>query len=152
MPSMPTRGIAESVRTAVEVHTDLEAREKRHHLDVTPTPELGLIPPMFAWASGQSLRQSLEDSPLAAGDFVRWARQCIDVLDQLGRAPHTAAKLAARCREAVDLIGRGVVAYSTVSPAPQPEAGSTGDGHVATDSDQDDDADGFSGEGDDERD
>lgn len=118
MPMMPTARLGEAVRAAVDVHADLEALEKQHHVDPTPAPEMGLAPPMHAWASGRSLREALMDSPLAAGDFVRWAKQSIDVLDQLGRAPHTAAKLAARCREAVEQIGRGVVAYSAVSPVP----------------------------------
>jgi len=76
---------------------------------------------MYVWASGQSLRSALEDTPLAAGDFVRWAKQCIDVLDQLGKVPHTPAKLSAACHEAVDLIARGVVAYSSVSYRPTEE-------------------------------
>ena len=118
MPQMPTRTLTDAVRAAVDVHADLESLEKQHHLEVTPAPELGLVPAMHAWASGQSLRQALEDSPLAAGDFVRWAKQCIDSLDQLARAPHTAAKLAAKCQDAVDLIGRGVVVYSAVATLP----------------------------------
>ena len=121
MPVMPTKGLSDATRTALEVHAELEALEKQHHLEPTAAPELGLTLPMYAWASGQSLRSALEDSPLAAGDFVRWAKQCIDVLDQLGKVPHTPAKLSAGCQEAVDLIARGVVAYSSVSYQPTEE-------------------------------
>ncbi len=121
MPVMPTRGLSQAVRSALEVHAELEALEKRHHLEPTAAPEMGLTLPMYAWASGKSLRSALEDSPLAAGDFVRWAKQCIDVLDQLGKVPHTPAKLSAACHEAVDLIARGVVAYSSVTYQPTEE-------------------------------
>ncbi|MGJ9426109.1 DEAD/DEAH box helicase [Nesterenkonia halotolerans] len=115
MPVMPTRRLAQAAQTGIEVHAELETLEKRHHLEPTAAPELGLVLPMYAWAGGQSLRNALNDSPLAAGDFVRWTKQCIDTLDQLAKIPHTPAKLAARCHEAVELIGRGVVAYSSVA-------------------------------------
>ncbi|WP_022872587.1 DEAD/DEAH box helicase [Nesterenkonia alba] len=115
MPQMPTKPLAQAVRAALEVHAELETLEKRHHLEPTQAPELGLALPMYHWASGKSLRAALEDSSLAAGDFVRWAKQCIDVLDQLSTVPTVSAKLSSRCQEAVDLIARGVVAYSSVA-------------------------------------
>lgn len=118
MPVMPTKKLSQAVRSALEVHSELETLEKQHHLQPTDAPEMGLVLPMYGWASGQSLRSCLEDSPLAAGDFVRWAKQCIDVLDQLGKVPQTSAKLSAACHEAVDLIARGVVAYSSVTYQP----------------------------------
>ncbi|MDZ5078461.1 DEAD/DEAH box helicase [Nesterenkonia sp. HG001] len=127
MPQMPTQRLNAAVRAAVDVHDELEALEKQHHLEPTPAPEMGLVVPMHAWASGLSLRQALEDSPLAAGDFVRWAKQCVDSLDQLGRAPHTAARLSARCHEAVDLVARGVVAYSAVAALPGLDEGDASD-------------------------
>ena len=46
-----------------------------------------------------------------AGDFVRWARQVIDVLDQLANVPGDARRSRA-CRRAADLVSRGVVATS----------------------------------------
>ncbi|GAA1806438.1 hypothetical protein GCM10009771_05710 [Nesterenkonia flava] len=115
VPYMPTKKLSQAVRSALEVHAELEALEKRHHLEPTDAPELGLSLPMYHWAQGASLRSALEESPLAAGDFVRWAKQCIDVLDQLSKVPATTSKLASRCQEAVDLIARGVVAYSSVA-------------------------------------
>ena len=54
---------------------------------------------------------------LAAGDFVRWCKQLIDLLGQIADAaaadPVSGVREAAR--EAVDLIRRGVVAYSSVT-------------------------------------
>ncbi|GAB3844613.1 DEAD/DEAH box helicase [Nesterenkonia populi] len=115
MPEMPTGRLTGAVRAALEVHTELETLEKRHHLEPTAGPELGLTLPMHHWASGASLRAALEHSPLAAGDFVRWAKQCIDTLDQLSKVPSATSTLATACHEAVDLISRGVVAYSSVA-------------------------------------
>ncbi|TLP79508.1 DEAD/DEAH box helicase [Nesterenkonia sphaerica] len=115
MPQLPSKKLAQAVRAGIEVHAELESLEKRHHLEPTAAPELGLAVPMYHWAAGESLRTALSDSPLAAGDFVRWAKQCIDVLDQLSAVPTASAKFANRCREAVDLISRGVVSYSSVT-------------------------------------
>ncbi|WP_150462498.1 DEAD/DEAH box helicase [Nesterenkonia ebinurensis] len=115
MPQMPTKKLSQAVRTALEVHAELEALEKRHHLEPTAAPELGLSLPMYYWASGTSLRAALAESPLAAGDFVRWAKQCIDALDQLSAVPTASAKFTHYCQEAVDLIARGVVSYSSVA-------------------------------------
>ncbi|HCG15719.1 MAG TPA: hypothetical protein DEU94_06360, partial [Micrococcus luteus] len=53
---------------------------------------------------------------LAAGDFVRWARQVIDVLDQLANVPGDAGRSRA-CRQAADLVSRGVVATSLPAAA-----------------------------------
>lgn len=115
MPQMPTKKLSQAVRTSLEVHAELETLEKRHHLQPTGVPEHGLVLPMYAWARGASLRAALEDSPLAAGDFVRWAKQCIDSLDQLAAIPTAPAKFAATCQAAVELVARGVVAYSSVA-------------------------------------
>ncbi|WP_120005309.1 DEAD/DEAH box helicase [Nesterenkonia muleiensis] len=114
MPQMPTKKLSAAVRSALEVHAELEALEKRHHLEPTDAPELGLSLPMYSWATGTSLKSALEESPLAAGDFVRWAKQCIDTLDQISAVPTASARFTSRCQEAVDLIARGVVSYSSV--------------------------------------
>jgi ATP-dependent RNA helicase HelY len=53
----------------------------------------------------------LADGDLAAGDFVRWLRQVIDLLDQLAEAAGD-AELTATARAAVAAVTRGVVAYS----------------------------------------
>lgn len=115
MPQMPTKRLSQAVRSSFDVHAELEALEKRHHVEPTDAPELGLSLPMYYWASGASLRAALEDSPLAAGDFVRWAKQCIDALDQLSAVPTADSRFATRCQAAVDLIARGVVAYSSIA-------------------------------------
>ncbi|NDK30490.1 DEAD/DEAH box helicase [Nesterenkonia haasae] len=121
MPQLPTKKLSQAVRAGLEVHAELEALEKRHHVEPTAGPELGLAGPMYHWATGASLRTALAESPLAAGDFVRWTKQCIDVLDQLSAVPTATAKFANRCRDAVDLIARGVVSYSSVTYQPQEE-------------------------------
>ena len=50
------------------------------------------------------------------GDFVRWAKQVIDLLDQLAKVPGAGTlPSAALCIQAIDTVRRGVVAYSAVA-------------------------------------
>ena len=48
----------------------------------------------------------------AAGDFVRWTRQLLDLLDQVANASTGALRTSALA--AADSLRRGVVAYSSV--------------------------------------
>ncbi len=68
---------------------------------------------MHRWARGGSLDEVLYDADLAAGDFVRWAKQTIDLLDQLSIVAD--GKVSRNARAALDLVRRGIVAYSSVS-------------------------------------
>ncbi|MBP3036390.1 DEAD/DEAH box helicase [Arthrobacter sp. zg-ZUI100] len=92
--------------------TDLEDAER---LPQTGEPDLGLVWPMYKWAKGKHLQLALNGTELAAGDFVRWTKQVIDLLDQLAKVPDLPPGLRRRCIDAIALIRRGVVAYSAVS-------------------------------------
>ena len=63
--------------------TDLEAE---HGLTATRPLDLGLVGPVHRWAAGKGLAAVLSGTELAAGDFVRWAKQVIDLLDQVAQA------------------------------------------------------------------
>ena len=104
-------------RSALTRLQDIWARlddvERDHQLPGSNPPSIGLVIAMHKWARGGPLDQVLRDAELQAGDFVRWAKQTIDVLDQIsdvadGRQGRTA-------RLAIDAIRRGIVAYSSVS-------------------------------------
>ncbi|WP_267419211.1 MULTISPECIES: DEAD/DEAH box helicase [unclassified Curtobacterium] len=75
-----------------------------------PTPAIALG--MFRWASGSALDDVLRALDLAAGDFVRWSKQVIDLLDQIKNAGDP--DLADTARRATDAVRRGIVAYATV--------------------------------------
>jgi ATP-dependent RNA helicase HelY len=47
---------------------------------------------------------------LLAGDFIRWTKQIIDVLDQIAQT--AGPELAVTAKAAVDKVKRGIVAYS----------------------------------------
>src|SRR6478752_2073270 len=113
-PRMPSVSLETAVDIVVREWSALEDVEEQNTLPLTGELELGLIWPMYKWARGRHLQEVLSGSDLAAGDFVRWVKQVVDLLDQLAKIPGLDPRLARLCAEAIRLIRRGVVAYSTV--------------------------------------
>ncbi|MEZ2391565.1 DEAD/DEAH box helicase [bacterium RCC_150] len=114
-PRMPSVSLETAVDIVVQEWSVLEDIEDKNKLPLTAEPELGLVWPIFKWARGRHLQDVLNGTDLAAGDFVRWAKQVIDLLDQLAKIPGLERRQAKTCRDAIDLIRRGVVAYSNVA-------------------------------------
>ncbi|MBT1622180.1 ATP-dependent RNA helicase HelY [Curtobacterium sp. PhB142] len=88
---------------------DIE-RDARLAGSVPPTPAMAVG--MFRWASGSALDDVLRTLDLPAGDFVRWSKQVIDLLDQIRNAGDD--DLAQTARRATDAVRRGIVAYAAV--------------------------------------
>ncbi|WP_284978308.1 DEAD/DEAH box helicase [Arthrobacter sp. fls2-241-R2A-200] len=114
-PRMPSVALESAVDIVVREWSQLEDTEEHYRLPLTGEPELGLMWPMYRWARGRHLQDVLHGTDLAAGDFVRWAKQVVDLLDQLAKIPQLDPRVARICRESIDLVRRGVVAYSTVA-------------------------------------
>ena len=114
-PRMPSVSLETSVDIVVKEWSALEDTEEANKLPLTGEPELGLMWPIFKWAKGRHLQEVLSGTDLAAGDFVRWVKQVIDLLDQLAKIPGLDPRIARLCSEAITLVRRGVVAYSTVA-------------------------------------
>jgi len=72
--------------------------------------DLNLSWAMYKWASGARLNDVLKLSGLLPGDFIRWSKQLIDLLDQLAQGADAA--LAETAYNAMDQVKRGIVAYS----------------------------------------
>ncbi|WP_026818453.1 DEAD/DEAH box helicase [Arthrobacter castelli] len=113
-PKMPSVSLESSVDVVIRQWSELTDIEDQYKLPLTGEPELGLIWPMYKWARGKHLQAALSGSELAAGDFVRWAKQVIDLLDQLAKVEPLPPGLRRRCIKAIALVRRGVVAYSGV--------------------------------------
>ena len=92
---------------------ELDDLEKDHHLPGSEPLAAGLAGAMHSWARGGMLDRVLIDADMAAGDFVRWAKQTIDLLDQLSIVAEDGA-LARNARVALDGVRRGIVAYSSM--------------------------------------
>jgi ATP-dependent RNA helicase HelY len=102
----------EVLATMVGIWGDLRAAEDEHDLSFLREPDLGFAWTVYAWARGAQLDQ-LVGPDLTAGDFVRAMKQLIDLLGQVAIAD-SGGELATTARAAVDLLRRGVVAYSGV--------------------------------------
>jgi len=88
--------------------------EQGHRLSFLRPLELGFVPAAHDWAHGRSLERVLTSSPveLTAGDFVRWMRQLLDLLDQLTKVAPEGTRVRRTARAAMDALRRGVVAYA----------------------------------------
>ena len=102
-----------AVQRSQQAWARLEAGERRHGIDPMPRIDPGLAGPIRRWAAGEQLSAVL-DGDLTPGDFVRWAKQVLDILDQLATIEGAPARLRAKARQAHDAINRGIVAMSSV--------------------------------------
>lgn len=108
------RGAFRAAFEATEaVWEELSALEVEHRLPESQPPSPGLALATQKWAQGAALDVVLRDAELAAGDFVRWMKQAVDLLDQLSIVAD--GPLGRTARQAIDGIRRGIVAYSGVA-------------------------------------
>ncbi len=112
-PAMPNRKVRESVERLGTLWAELHDLETRHGLDITRSPDAGIVDATFRWAGGANLLQVLTHADITAGDFVRWMRQVIDLLGQIAQAVDPADPLRLTAHAASDLVSRGVVSYSS---------------------------------------
>jgi ATP-dependent RNA helicase HelY len=94
----------------------LRADEQRHRITPSREPDDGFVDAIYQWASTGDLSAALaaaeesgSGSALSAGDFVRWCRQVLDLLDQVrNTAPEP--NLRGSAKRAIEAVRRGVVA------------------------------------------
>jgi ATP-dependent RNA helicase HelY len=118
MPRVPSGAVAEALAATVRLWAELEADERRHRVDRTREPDLGFAWPMHRWARGESLAAVLtaaeqNGSELTAGDFVRWCRQVLDLLDQIASVAGKQSGIGKVAAQAGAAVRRGVVAVGT---------------------------------------
>ncbi|MEU4671416.1 DEAD/DEAH box helicase [Amycolatopsis sp. NPDC023774] len=114
-PRLPGGSVPKAWEETTKLWVDLTEDERRHHLDRTREPDAGFAWPVYRWARGESLEKVLtaaetNGQELSAGDFVRWSRQVIDLLDQIRDVLGKADPVGAAAAEAVRALRRGVVA------------------------------------------
>ncbi|SFI59328.1 ATP-dependent RNA helicase HelY [Amycolatopsis sacchari] len=114
-PRLPSGAVPRAWQDTVRLWTELAEDERRHRLDRTREPDAGFAWPVYRWARGESLEQVLTTAEangqeLSAGDFVRWSRQVIDLLDQIRTVLGREDQVGAAAAKAVKALRRGVVA------------------------------------------
>ncbi len=113
LPGGPAGALGRAIEATVRLADSLAALERDHRISPAAPLDLGLVPAMHRWARGGSLEAVLHGSDLAAGDFVRWAKQVLDLLDQLATAAPR-AHVRHRAHEAITKVRRGVIAHSAL--------------------------------------
>lgn len=113
IPGGPAGRLGRALDGAARTWAQLEDLERANGLETVQPLDPGLVEAIHRWASGRDLDAVLRGGELAAGDFVRWCKQVLDVLDQVAQAaPRPQVRQTAA--RAVTAIRRGVVAYSSV--------------------------------------
>ena len=110
--ALPRGAFRAALSDTQELWAVLDDLERDHRLPGSEPPSAGLAQAMHSWARGVALDRVLVEADLAAGDFVRWTKQTIDLLDQLSMVAEP--PVATTARKALDAVRRGIVAYSTV--------------------------------------
>lgn len=104
---LPKGQFVDALHRTQELWAQLDELEQAHGLPGSGEPQTGIAQAVYRWARGYQLDAVLRDLEIAPGDFVRWIKQTIDLLDQLSSvAP---SKIARAAREAADSLHRGVV-------------------------------------------
>ena len=115
VPAGPTR---EALEQTIRLWSAINDDEQSHQLPPTAEPDLGFAWPAYRWTRGESLDRVLSAADaagreLSAGDFVRWCKQVLDLLEQIGEIAEQPLRDTAR--SACAGMRRGVVAYTSVA-------------------------------------
>jgi ATP-dependent RNA helicase HelY len=110
---LPRGAFREAFDRTGTLWSELDDLERLHKLPGSQPLSTGLALAMYRWASGTGLDAVLQEADMAAGDFVRWTKQTIDLLDQLSVVAD--GDVGRTARRALDAIRRGIVAYSSVA-------------------------------------
>ena len=113
-PEAATDRMADAMNDTMRIHGELASDEQRHRLPPTAIPDPGFALSVHQWTAGAPLGYALaaaseSGAELTPGDFVRWCRQVIDLLEQIVQTGYT-DEIQRNARKAVDAIRRGVVA------------------------------------------
>ena len=97
--------------------TELSSDERRHRLPLTKIPDPAFALSIHQWAAGAPLGYCLAaaadcGTELTPGDFVRQARQVVDLLEQI-RGTGYSDEIRNNARLAIEAIRRGVVAIGS---------------------------------------
>lgn len=112
----PTQPLRQALQQTSRLSMALRADEQTHRIAPSREPDDGFVNVIYRWARTGDLAAALAaadpagtGSPLLAGDFVRWCRQALDLLDQVRNAAPD-AEVRATAKRAINDIRRGVVA------------------------------------------
>lgn len=108
VPQMPHAPFAERpIESIAGIWDTITKLEADHGLDASRYPDVGLVDTLAGWADGLDLDELFDAEDIRAGDFVRSARQVLDLLRQVRDGFPDRRAVAS---EAITRIDRGIVA------------------------------------------
>lgn len=108
--SLPEGTFADVVEATVRVWGTIKDVEAQYRTDYTPDIDVNFVWPMLRWSRGQVITKVLRNSDLAPGDFVRWTKQVIDIVNQIGLVTDD-ENLSRTARKTMNSMERGIVAW-----------------------------------------
>jgi len=107
VPQAPQAAFGEAPIAAIDEIADRIA-DLEDDAGVEPgrLPDVGLVDVMHGWAEGLHLDEIFDEEDVRAGDFVRAARQVLDLLRQVRDGFPEVRTVAS---DAIDLVDRGIV-------------------------------------------
>ena len=84
--SLPTARLQRAFQETEDLYRVVQNAESKENLELTVAPSGQIADVTYLWAKGASLARVLDRTEMSGGDFVRWMRQVIDMLDQIRRA------------------------------------------------------------------
>jgi ATP-dependent RNA helicase HelY len=109
-PKLPRGNFQEALAATEAVQEELYELQGEYRLPKEQRLQLDMAWGVYRWATGAKLQDALKLTGLLAGDFIRWSKQIIDLLDQISVSAD--AQVAETSYKAIDLVKRGIVAYS----------------------------------------
>jgi ATP-dependent RNA helicase HelY len=113
---VPTPNLRQALQQTARLSHALRADEQTHRIGPSREPDDGFVTVLYRWARTGDLAAALAaaetaagGSALSAGDFVRWCRQVLDLLDQVRNAAPD-LDVRASAKRAINDVRRGVVA------------------------------------------
>jgi ATP-dependent RNA helicase HelY len=111
-PRLPPGIVRSMLSSLTRLWATLRDAERDHRLEFLREPDQGFAWAAWRWAQDAPLDQVLDEVDMAPGDFVRWMKQLIDLLDQVADAAPESSPVRTTATTAVRALRRGVVAYS----------------------------------------
>lgn len=116
-PDAATEAMTDAMNATVRIHGELVSDEQRHHLPATREPDAAFSLAAHQWTAGAPLGYAMaaaaeSGAELTPGDFVRWCRQVIDLLEQVATTGYN-EDIRRNANRAIDAIRRGVVAIGS---------------------------------------
>ncbi|WP_278312633.1 DEAD/DEAH box helicase [Lolliginicoccus levis] len=113
--TMPTGPLRRAVADTQSIWEEIQSDEIRHQLPITREPDTGFVHAIHVWAQGAPLLDALlAANEIPPGDFVRWCRQVLDLLEQL-RVVAPDPQVRSTAGKAIAAIKRGVVSIDATT-------------------------------------